>query len=267
MTIITISRGSHSHGRLIAENVAHRLGYDCISREILLEASKDFNIPELTLFHAIHNAPTLLDHIFFRKEKYIAYIQSALLNNIKKDNVVYHGFAGHFFLRDIGHVLRIRIIADMEERVKYVMRRKMFSCIEEAIKNINKIDEKRNKWSQQLYGIDTTDPSLYDMVINVGRLTLEDAVDIICDKASHKKFQKTPESEQKIEDLCIAAKAKTAIVDKFPSSEVKSNKAVVYVRIETDLSQEDKVSEEVKDILKQIKEIKEVRVGVIPIET
>jgi cytidylate kinase len=267
MTIITISRGSYSHGRLIAENVAHRLGYDCISREILLEASKDYHIPELTLFHAIQAAPTLLDHMFFRKEKYIAYIQSALLNNIKKDNVVYHGFAGHFFVRDIGHVLRIRIIADMEERVKFVMRRKMFACVEDAIKAINKIDEKRNKWSQQLYGIDTTDPGLYDMVINIGRLTPEDAVDIICDKARHQKFQKTPESQQKIEDLCLAAKAKTVIVDRFPSSEVGSKKGVVYVRVKTDLSQEEKVSQEVKGILNQFDEIKEVRVGVIPIET
>jgi cytidylate kinase len=267
MTIITISRGSYSHGRLIAENVAHRLGYDCISREILLEASQDYNIPELRLFHAIHNAPTFLDHIFFRKEKYIAYIQSALLNNIRKDNVVYHGFAGHFFVKDIAHVLRLRIIADMEERVKFVLRRKMFSCIEEAVKYIDKIDEKRNKWSQQLYGIDTTDPRLYDMVINIGRLTIEDAVDVICDKAKHKKFQKTPESQQKLEDLCLAAKAKTAIVDKFPSCEVRSKNAVVYVRIETDLSQENKVSETVKEILKQINEIKEVRVGVMPIET
>ena len=65
MTVITISRGSYSHGKEIAENVAERLGYDCTSREILIEASKDFNIPELKLFHAIHDAPSLLDQVFF----------------------------------------------------------------------------------------------------------------------------------------------------------------------------------------------------------
>ncbi len=266
MTVITISRGSYSHGKEIAENVAERLGYDCISREILIEASKDFNIPELKLFHAIHDAPSLLDQVFFREEKYIAYIQSTLLTSLKEDNVVYHGYAGHFFVRDIAHVLKIRIVANMEERVRVFMRRNDFAQ-EKAIKYIHKIDEQRRKWSQKLYGIETADPSLYDLVVNIGQLTLEDAVDIICHQASLKSFQKTPESQQKIEDLSLAAKAKAAIIDSFPSSEVTSNNAVVSVRIETALSIENKVTDKVHKILNDIDEIKEVRVNVVSFET
>ena len=34
-----------------------------------------------------------------------------------------------------------------------------------------------------------TDPSLYDLVINIGQLTLEDAVDIICHQTRLKRFQ------------------------------------------------------------------------------
>ena len=158
MAVITISRGSFSHGKEIAENVAERLGYDCISREILIEASKDFNIPELKLFHAIHDSPTFLDNIFFRIEKYIAYIQAAVLKSLKKDNVVYHGFAGHFFVQDVAHVLKVRVIASMAERVKVVMKRNKFSR-DEAVKYIRKVDEQRRKWSHQLYGIETADPS------------------------------------------------------------------------------------------------------------
>ena len=266
MAVITISRGSFSHGKEIAENVAERLGYDCISREILIEASKDFNIPELKLFHAIHDSPTFLDNIFFRKEKYIAYIQAAVLKSLKKDNVVYHGFAGHFFVQDVAHVLKVRIIASMAERVEIVMKRNKFSY-DEAVKYIHKVDEQRRKWSQHLYGIETADPSLYDMVINIGQLTLEDAVDIICHKVSLKRFRKTPESQQRIEDLSLAARAKAAIVERFPSSQVSCQKAVVLIRIETALSLEEKATAGIKEILKDIDEIKEVRVNVVPFET
>jgi cytidylate kinase len=266
MAVITISRGSFSHGKEIAENVAERLGYDCISRETLIEASKDFNIPELKLFHAIHDSPSFLDNIFFRKEKYIAYIQAAVLKSLKKDNVVYHGFAGHFFVQDVSHVLKVRIIASMAERVKGVMKRNKFSR-DEAVKYIHKVDEQRRKWSHQLYGIETADPSLYDMVINIGRLTLEDAVDIICHKVSLKRFQKTPESQQKMEDLSLAARAKAAIIERFPASQVSCQNAVVLVRIETALSLEEKVTAEIKKILKDIDEIKEVRVNVVSFET
>jgi hypothetical protein len=39
MPIITISRGCYSRGKEVAEKVAKELGYQCLSREILLEAS------------------------------------------------------------------------------------------------------------------------------------------------------------------------------------------------------------------------------------
>ena len=46
MQIITISRGSFSHGKEIAEKVAETLGYECVSREILLEAPQYFNVSD-----------------------------------------------------------------------------------------------------------------------------------------------------------------------------------------------------------------------------
>ncbi|MFH0945762.1 MAG: cytidylate kinase family protein, partial [Planctomycetota bacterium] len=47
MTLITISRGSYSRGKQIAEIVAKKLGYDCVAREILLSASSEYNVPEI----------------------------------------------------------------------------------------------------------------------------------------------------------------------------------------------------------------------------
>ncbi len=55
MSVITISRGSYSKGKEIAEKLAQNLGYECISRDILLEASETFKIPEVNL--AQKNAP------------------------------------------------------------------------------------------------------------------------------------------------------------------------------------------------------------------
>ncbi|MFC1906918.1 AAA family ATPase, partial [Chloroflexota bacterium] len=116
MSIITISRGSYSRGKEIAEKVAEKLGYECIGRDSLIEASKQFNIPEIKLIRAIHGAPSILERFGYGKEKYIAYIQAALLRHVKKDNIVYHGLAGHFLLEGISHVLKVRISSDIEDR-------------------------------------------------------------------------------------------------------------------------------------------------------
>lgn len=115
MSIITISRGSYSKGKEIAEKVAHELSYRCLAREVLLEASREFNVPEVKLVRALHDAPSVFDRLGYSKDRYIAYLQSALLNSLKPDNVVYHGLAGHFFLKDVSHVLKVRIIADLED--------------------------------------------------------------------------------------------------------------------------------------------------------
>jgi hypothetical protein len=47
MAIITISRGSYSKGKEIAEKVAQELNYEHTSRDVLLEASEHFNVPEI----------------------------------------------------------------------------------------------------------------------------------------------------------------------------------------------------------------------------
>ncbi|MGO9376675.1 MAG: cytidylate kinase family protein [Syntrophobacteraceae bacterium] len=35
--------------------------------------------------------------------------------------VVYHGLAGHFYVRGVSHVLKVKIIAEMKDRIKIVM--------------------------------------------------------------------------------------------------------------------------------------------------
>ena len=68
MAIITISRGSYSQGKAVAEKLAEKLNYECISRDILLEASEHFNIPEFKLIPAIHDSPSILDRFTHGKK-------------------------------------------------------------------------------------------------------------------------------------------------------------------------------------------------------
>ena len=84
MSIITISRGSHSRGEMVARKVAEKLGYQCVAREVLLEASKEFNIPEIRLVRTIHDAPSILERSIYGKKRYIAYIKAALLRSLQK---------------------------------------------------------------------------------------------------------------------------------------------------------------------------------------
>ena len=82
MAIITISRGSYSKGKEVAERVAERLSYNCISREILVDASEYFNIPEIKLVRALHDAPSVLERFTYGKERYLAFFEATFLQKI-----------------------------------------------------------------------------------------------------------------------------------------------------------------------------------------
>jgi len=263
MSIITISRGSYSRGKEVAEGVAQKLGYDCVSRDILLDTSELFKIPEFKLQRAIHDAPSMLDRFGGGKEKYVAFIQAALLRVLRDDNMVYHGLAGHFFLKGISHVCKVRIISDIKDRVMLEMQRENISE-KEAYRILVKDDEQRNKWSQYLYGINTTDPQLYDLVIHIRKITVEDAVDLICHTVNMKQFQSTPESQQAMDNLLLSAEVKAALVDLNPAVEITADNGIVTIRAKTSEALHKDMVNVLKDHAWTVQGVKEVHVTISP---
>jgi len=259
MPIITISRGSYSKGKEVAEKVAQKLGYECIARDVIIEASKEFNIPEIKLVRAIHDAPSILERFGYSKEKYLAYLQVALLEHFQKDNVVYHGLAGHFFIKGISHVLKVRIIADMEERVKLEVERAGISK-KEALRILKSDDRERRKWSKYVYGIDTWDPSLYDLVIHIKKITVDDAADIICHAIGSAQFNTTPESQTALDKMLLAARVKLALIDVRPDIEVYANNGTISINTRAAEFEEEELIHEIERIAKNVPGVQNVEI-------
>lgn len=259
MAIITISRGSHSRGKEVAEKLAKKLGYECISREVILQASEDFNVPEVMLLQAVYNAPSVLGRFIYGKERYRAFIEVALLKQFRKNNIVYHGFAGHFFVRNVPHALKVRIIAKLEDRIKLVMSKEDISR-KEAIKFLEKLDEERVKWGQYFYGMDTCDPQLYDLVVNIAKLSPDDAVDIIHSTVNLKTFETTPASQQMVEDLYLAALVKLSLVEKYPDAEVSAQEGVIYASLTVPQILKEEIKRELETSIRAVAGVKDVKI-------
>lgn len=232
MAIITISRGSYSKGKEVAEGVATRLGYRCISREVLLEASKRFSVPEVRLLHAMHDGPSVLERFGHGTASYIAYVQSALLDSVRKDNAVYHGLAGHILLKEIESVLRVRIIADLQIRISVLGERENVGR-SEARKMISRIDQERRKWSRRLHGVNPWDPSLYDLVISIDKIGVQGAVDLICQTAAQEPFVLSDTARREIEDLALAVSVKSHLLEIDQNVNVTSEygNVLVYTKV------------------------------------
>ena len=210
MAIITVSRGTFSGGQSLAECIAAKLGYRCISREVLVEAARQYGVPLEDLSHAIEDKPGFLERASSTRVHYLAYIRAAICKEVKDDRVVYHGHAGHLLLKGLPHVLRVRVIADMEFRIEAAMERQNLSR-EKAIDFIKAIDEKRVKWTKFLYHADWNDSSLYDIVINLECISIDDACEMVCRIASLDKFKVTPESQKLMDDMVLSTEVSAVL--------------------------------------------------------
>jgi cytidylate kinase len=211
MAVITISRGTFSGGKQLAECVAERLGYQCISQEVLQEAAQEYGVSIDRLSRALATKPGILENVNRERARYLECITAELLRFAKDGNLVYHGLAGHLLLKGVAGVMRVRVIADMEFRIRNAMECNRFDR-DQAIQFIKKVDASRVKWTKLLYNVDWFDLQLYDLVINLHRLSMPAACAIICMSAESQQFKDTPESIKARHDLWIAADVKARIM-------------------------------------------------------
>ncbi len=210
MAIITISRGTSTGGKELAEAVAEKLGYKLVAEEVLVNAAKEYGMAVDQVQHAIKDKPGFFESTGSIRVHAMTFVAAALSGEIKNEKIVYHGHAGHLFLRGVPHVLRIRVIASMEHRIQKAMEQHEFDW-QQAADFIKKADDARVKWSQFLFHVDTRDPSLYDLIIAVDRINIADACDIVCTAAALKRFQKTPESQERLDNFILSTEIKAAV--------------------------------------------------------
>lgn len=247
MPIVTISRGSYHRAKSVAEKLSARLGYECISRDDVIEKLGDFQLPGIQLVRNLHDAFSVLDRFPGGKEHFVTAIRSAILDRVLSDDVIYHGLAGHHFLQGVSHVLRVRVVSDTESRVAQEVGRSGMAAAD-ARRLLLTDDEERRKWCMLLYGIDIVDPLNYHLVVRVDPMTEEDAVEVIAAAARSRTFLATEASRGKLTDLATAARVRYALFE-FPSAAVTAAGGAVQVVLKAPENQKEAIRTRVEAIL------------------
>jgi cytidylate kinase len=210
MAIITISRGSMSGGEDLANCVSTTLGYPILGREVLVAAAKKLDVSEEILTQKIVRGPGVWESLTSNRRLYVVAVQAALAEHLDKGNLVYHGYAGHLLLKGVPTVLRIRLIAPLEMRVRSVMERQHLNR-DAAVEYITRVDHERIRWTQFIYGVDWSDPSLYDLVINLENMSMQTAGAMIAAVVGQPEFTLTEATRKAIADFQLACRVKVAL--------------------------------------------------------
>src|SRR6266567_4493790 len=206
MHAITISREYGSGGGEIAARLARRLSWQLVDHSVIEQTARELEVNETEVEkhdedYVENDRPGILDRIlerltpsapmtggggiFIRPSspgETLAY-QETMRNIITAaataGHVVIVGRGGQVLLADKRDVLHVRVVAPLEQRVAYVVRREGLDT-EAARKRVQAKDQARTRYMQTQYHSQHEDPHLYDLVINTAVLDLDSTVNQIC---------------------------------------------------------------------------------------
>jgi len=179
MAAVTVSRQLGSLGTQIAREVARRLGYRTVWREVINEAARRAGAPEVAL--AMIDDLGLLG-VELRPEASRAYeeaIQEVMEDLASEGDAVIIGRAGQVILADRPDVLHVRVIAPLPLRVERIASMHKISTAA-ARARVEQSDRTRRDYLRTCYGVDWDDPQLYDLVLDTEELTLDGGADLVC---------------------------------------------------------------------------------------
>jgi len=178
MNAITISRQLGSLGTRIAREVAQRLDYRLVWREVINEAARRAGAPEVALATIDDLGLLGLQPSQEALQAYEEAVREVMGDLADEGEVVIVGRAGQVILAGRADVLHVRIIAPPEVRVGRIASRQQ---IPEAAARaqMEESDRTRRAYLLHTYQVAWNDPQLYDLVLNTARMTVPSAADLI----------------------------------------------------------------------------------------
>jgi len=184
--IITVSREMGSGGRPIAQLVTEKLGknWRLYHKDIIDKIAKQSKLEKNLLKEIDEKQIPIIDKWiadFFGKRypslnTYHKHLVRIVSEIGQRGQAVIIGRGAEFI---IPRALKIRVICEMEQRIKWEMQYEGLTR-QQAVAQIKKSDEQRSSFIKSLYHHDTRKAHHFNLVIRTGpNLSVEDAAEII----------------------------------------------------------------------------------------
>jgi cytidylate kinase len=216
MAIVTISHEMGSGGAEIGMTAATRLGYTYVDHELLLKRAQRYGLADDRLSHLADSQPSWAERFDGETRRYIVALQAVLWEFAQDDEVVLMGRGGQWLLRDVPHVLRVRIMAPFPLRVTRLTETLAAQGQERVTPKlvaqfIRRDDIQKAARMRYLFAVELRDPSLYDVLINTATLSCEAAVQLLVDVSRRPELATTAAARQLVADRVLASQVEVAL--------------------------------------------------------
>lgn len=178
MAIITISREMGTGAYSIAGELAKKLKYTLVDGPLLASRAVDYGLTVDQLKSVDEKPPSYNTAEDRQRAASLNIIEIMLLDYARKGNVILYGRGAQDMLQGCGNVLRLRFIADFEERVERFAEREWIDP-ELARELIRRSDLQRGGFIHYYFNRDWNDPKQYDIIFNTIRLAPSVIIDAV----------------------------------------------------------------------------------------
>jgi len=263
MPVIGIFSGTFCRQEPIVQELHQRIGYEIVSdSDIVKKASGLCNIAENKIERAFSAKTSIFNNFTHEKERSVAHMKLAVAQMLLEDNVIFSGFSSQLIPNSISHVLRICLIADLKFR-KESAEKEMQLTEKDAVALIRKEDEDRALWVQTNFQTaDPWDASLYDMVIPMDKMDVEQAVSSIHNHLKTDLLQPNDKSRQAAQDFLLAATVGATLTREGHNAEVDAEDGAVTITINKHVLMLTRLEEELKSIAARVPGVSSVNTKV-----
>ncbi len=199
MSVITISRQFGAGGKTLGEMISKQLNYTFVDDEIIQLVAKRAKVSrnwvesiekeaggKLLKFMSGIVRKSFIDRIlnnergYIDEEIYVDLLHQIITQIAEESNAVILGRGGQYILRDREDVFHILLIAEKEDRIRFMETRYDLSP-SQALQSINREDKRRMNLYRKFGKENYDQPDLYHLVLNMSKLEIDHACDLVCD--------------------------------------------------------------------------------------
>jgi cytidylate kinase len=212
MHFITFSREMGTNGTEIAKQVASQLGYQFYDTEAIEKGAREMGFFE-SVKEIDEKVPSLFQRIFSHRPTIeLDRLNSVVYEFASGGDAVFLGRGGQVLLRDFNCALHVRVTASFEKRIQNLVDRGMHR--EAALRAIQDSDHERSTFIRFAFKVDWHNEKLYDIVLNMDKITVKLAMDTILTMARSDEIKAcSVDAMKSLEVKGLASRAEAALTE------------------------------------------------------
>lgn len=219
MTVIAMTREMGSLGKDVALGISVELGLAVVHHELVeRELAERLQMHESEVHRFLEGQSSLLERWKIDQKRLSCFTAEEILQLAQKDNVLIRGWGASHLLKNVEHVVRVRVCAAMGFRVRNIMDRMGLSDEAVARREIERNDAAHTRVMRSFFDVDWESPLNYHMVLNTGALGVETCIDQLRGLVQNPAFEATEASRGVLSDRIVEARVRSTLDDSDASA-------------------------------------------------